>query len=74
MLATLSIFSWIAFLALWVLVRVLTGGVWNVFGVNLASLTVWSLVSMLLNWITAGAAAVMLGDRGKVRRSYEPVS
>ena len=74
MLATLSLFCWIAFLVVWVLIHTLTRGVWNVLGINLASLPVWSLISMLLNWITAGTAAVMLGHRGNVRRLYEPLS
>jgi hypothetical protein len=68
LLGALSLFGWISTLAFWTLARVFTGGVWNLFGVNLVSALTWSLLSTVVVWITAGASAVMLGDRREVRR------
>jgi hypothetical protein len=54
--------------ASWLLVRAVTGGVWNVLGTNLADPVTWLLVSVLLAWATAGVAAVALGKRHELAR------
>ncbi|HYL78625.1 MAG TPA: zf-HC2 domain-containing protein [Bryobacteraceae bacterium] len=74
MLAALVAFGWAASLATWALVRVLGGGSLQVFGANLVSGVTWSLTSTVLVWMTAAAAATMLGKRNQLRRSYEQVS
>jgi anti-sigma factor RsiW len=74
MLAGLAVFAWIFGLAVWMLVRLLTGGVIEVLGANLVSAKVWFLISTASVWITAGAAAVTLGSCRAMRRIYEPVS
>ena len=68
MLGLLTVFSWSIGVVLWMLVRAVTGGVWKVLGANLADAATWSLVSALLMWTTAGAAAVILGKRGEFMR------
>jgi hypothetical protein len=67
-LGLLTVFSWAIGGVFWLLVRAVTGGVWEVLGTNLADAATWSLVSALLMWTTAGAAAVMLGKRGEFMR------
>jgi hypothetical protein len=67
-LGLLTVFSWSIGGVFWLLVRAVTGGVWTVLGTNLADAATWSLVSALLMWTTAGAAAVMLGKRGEFMR------
>jgi len=74
MLAALVIFGWAASLATWALVRILAGGSLSVLGMNLVSGVTWSLLSTALVWMTAAAAAAMLGKRNQLRRSYEQVS
>ena len=67
-LGLLTILSWGTGVVFWMLVRAVTGGVWNVLGANLADAATWSLVSALLMWATAGAAAVILGKRSAFMR------
>jgi hypothetical protein len=67
-LGLLTVFSWGTGVVFWMLVRAVTGGVWNVLGTNLADAATWSLVSALLMWTTAGAAAVILGKRSAFMR------
>ena len=74
MLAVLVVFGWAASLATWTVVRILTGGTLQVFGANLVSGVTWPLMSTVLVWMTAAAAAMMLGKRNQLRRSYEQVS
>ena len=73
-LAALVVFGWAASLATWALVRILAGGSLSVLGTNLVSGVTWSLLSTALVWMTAAAAAAMLGKRNQLRRSYEQVS
>src|SRR5579863_1247581 len=63
-LAALAVFSWMTTLAFWILARVFTGGV-----LILVSALVWSLIWAGLVWITATAAAVMLGRQRHMRRA-----
>ena len=74
MVAALVVFGWAASLATWALVRVLAGGSFPVLGTNLVSGVTWSLLSTPFVWMTAAAAAAMLGKRNRMRRLYEPVS
>jgi hypothetical protein len=67
-LGLLVLFSWAMGAASWLLVRTVTGGVWNVLGANLADPVTWLLVSVLLAWATAGVAAVTLGKRHELAR------
>ena len=74
LLAALVVFGWIASFTTWNLVRMFTGGVLEVLGANLVGGVTWSLVSTVFVWMTAAAAAAMLGKRNEWRRNYEPVS
>jgi hypothetical protein len=67
-LGLLTVFSWSIGVVFWLLVRVVTGGVWTVLGTNLADAATWFSVSALLAWATAGVAAVVLGKRHKLAR------
>jgi anti-sigma factor RsiW len=72
MLAALVVLGWAVSLATWTLMRALVGGSLVVLGANLVSGVNWFLLSTVLAWTTAAAAATMLGKR--VRRVYGPVS
>jgi hypothetical protein len=74
MLAALVVFGWAASLTTWTVLRVLTGGTLRILGANLMDGVSWSLVSTMFVWMTAAAAAAMLGKRNGVRSLYEPVS
>jgi hypothetical protein len=63
MLGLLTLFSWGIGVVYWMLFRALTGGLWRVFGANLADAVTWYWVWALLVWTTAGVAVVMLGQR-----------
>ena len=67
-LAALALFGWGAGWAFWTLIRAITGGSLSVFGINLVSGLTWSLVSMVMTWMTAATAALMLGRRREMRR------
>jgi anti-sigma factor RsiW len=67
-LGLLTVFSWSIAGVFWLLVRAVTGGVWEVLGANLADGVTWFSVSALLAWATAGVAAVVLGKRHKLAR------
>jgi anti-sigma factor RsiW len=71
MLAALAVFGWVVSLATWTVIRALAGGSLVVLGANLVSGVNWFLLSTVLAWTTAAAAATMLGKR--VRRMYGPV-
>jgi len=68
LLGALAAFGWTISLAVWVVARALTGGVFTVMGVNLVNGLAWSLVSTVLAWTTAAAAAIMLGRGREMRR------
>jgi hypothetical protein len=74
MLSSLMVFGWAASLVTWIIVRVFTGGTLQVLGANLVSGFTWPLVSTAFVWMTAAAAAAMLGRRNNLRSHYEPVS
>jgi len=67
-LGLLVSFSWTMGVATWILLNAVTGGVWKVFGTNLADPVTWFLVSVLLAWTTAGVAGVILGKRNELVR------
>jgi predicted anti-sigma-YlaC factor YlaD len=73
MLSTLAVFSFASSIATWLVVFVLTGGVLNVFGMNLASPVNWFVASGVMAWMTAATAAIALGRREAVRRTYESI-
>jgi hypothetical protein len=68
MFCALAAYSWVIALAGWIVVRAFTGGTLELFGTNLVSLGPWMFTSWALTWITAGAAAVTLGNRYHARR------
>ena len=74
MLAALVVLGWAVSLATWTAIRALAGGSLVVLGANVVSGASWFLVSTVFAWMTAAAAAAMLGRRDGVRRMYEPVS
>jgi hypothetical protein len=61
-------YSWVLAISVWMVARALTGGTLEVFGTNWVAAGPWILISGLLSWITAGAAAVTLGTRHPARR------
>jgi hypothetical protein len=67
-LGLLTVFSWSIGGVFWLLVRAVTGGVWEVLGTNLADAVTWFSVSALFAWTTAGVAAVVLGKHHKLAR------
>ena len=68
MLGALAVFGWAIGLTFWILVRVFTGGVVSVLGINLVNGLTWSLLSTVLVWMTAAAAAMMLERSRQMRR------
>jgi len=69
MLFALAGYSWVLSISVWMVVRALTGGTLEIFGTNWVAAGPWILISCLLSWITAGAAAVTLGTRNPARRA-----
>ena len=67
-LCGLGIFSWVASVTFWVLVRELSGGKLEVLGTNLVSAGPWFLVSFTVASITAAATALLIGNRGEIGR------
>jgi len=67
LLGGLAVFSWFVNLALWSVARLLTGGTFEVFGMNLVSAVSWFLVYSTLALFTAGVSAAML-SRHALRR------
>lgn len=67
-LCGLGIFSWVASVSFWLLVRELTGGMLVVLGTNLVSAGPWFVVSFAVASITAVATALLVGNRGEMRR------
>jgi len=68
MLAGLALFAWTVGLSFWFLLRVLTGGAFVVMGMNLLRVGTWSVLTTVLVWVTAAAAAVTLGRRRRELR------
>jgi hypothetical protein len=68
MFCALTGYSWVIAFSVWLVARALTGGTWEVFGTNLVALGPWMFTSWVLTWITAGVAAVTLGNRYQARR------
>jgi len=67
-LCGLGIFSWLASISFWLLVREFTGGMVIVLGTNLVSAGPWFLVSFGVAAITAVATALLVGNRGEMGR------
>jgi predicted anti-sigma-YlaC factor YlaD len=68
-LCGLGIFSWIASVAFWLIVRELSGGRFVVLGRNLVNAGPWFLVSFAVASITAAATALLVGSRGEIGRA-----
>ena len=73
LLGALAAYSWAISFAVWAVARTLTHGSLEFFGTNLLSAGPWILISGVSTWVTAGAAAVMLGRRNQMRRVYESI-
>jgi len=67
-LCGLGLFSWITSVAVWLIVRELSGGKLEVLGTNLVSAGPWFLVSFVVASITATATALLVGNRGEIGR------
>jgi anti-sigma factor RsiW len=74
MLGALVVLGWAVSLVTWTVIRALAGGSLVVLGANVVSGVSWFLLSTVFVWMTAAAAAAVLGRRDGVRRMYEPVS
>ena len=68
MIGALGLLSWVSSFVAWIAMRAWTGGTLDVFGTNLVDIGPWFLISTLLTWITAGSAAVALGNQRHTRR------
>jgi len=67
-LLSLGIFSWVASIAFWILIREVSGGPIKVFGTNLVSAGPWFFISFGVASITAAATALLVGNRGEIGR------
>ena len=67
-LCGLAVFSWVASIGFWMLVRELSGGHVEVLGTNLVSAGPWFLVSFAVASITAAATALLVGNRSDAGR------
>jgi predicted anti-sigma-YlaC factor YlaD len=67
LLSTLAAFAWIVGLTFWFLLRVFSGGPLMLLGTDLTGLLTWSLASTVFVWLTAAAAALLLGRRRELR-------
>jgi hypothetical protein len=68
-LCGLGVFSWVASVGFWLLVRELFGGRVEVLGTNLVSAGPWFFISFAVASITAAATALLLGNRGEIGRA-----
>ena len=62
-LAALALFAWTVTLSGWLVLRIFTGGALLIMGTNFLSLAAWSVASTVLAWISAAAAALVLGRK-----------
>jgi hypothetical protein len=69
MVGALVLLSWATSFAAWFVARSLVGVTLEVFGINLVGAVPWVLLSSILTWVTAGSAAVVLGNHRQTRRS-----
>jgi len=67
-LCGLGIFSWVASVAFWLLVRELSDGMLIVLGTNLVNAGPWFFVSFAVALITSAATAFLVGNRGEAGR------
>jgi len=67
-LAVLVLFGWTMTLLTWVMFRLFTGGLLSVVEYGFVRILIWSGVSTVLAWLTAGVAVVMLGGRRRAVR------
>jgi len=68
MFLALTAFSWLITFSMWTLTRTVTGGVIELFGVNLLDAGPWFLTSFVATGITAGSAALMVSRHREARR------
>ena len=68
-LCGLGMFSWIASVTFWWIVRGLSGGTFVVLGTNLVGAGPWFLVSFAVASITAVATALLIGNRSEIGRA-----
>ena len=68
MFCALAAYSWVIAFSVWLIARAVTGGTLEVSGTNLVGVGPWLFTSWVLAWITAGAAAVTLGNSYRARR------
>ena len=68
-LCGLGVFSWVASISFWLLVRELTNGSLKFFGANLVNAGPWFLISFSAAAITAAATALLVGNRGEIGRA-----
>jgi hypothetical protein len=61
--------SWATSFAAWFVARSLVGVTLEVYGINLVAAMPWILLSSVVTWVTAGSAAVVLGNHRHSRRS-----
>jgi hypothetical protein len=69
LMAITVLLGWTVTFSVWVAWRVVTGGAPALMNTDWTEAARWLGVSTLLAWMTAGAAALMLGRRGRPNRS-----
>jgi anti-sigma factor RsiW len=67
-LAVLTLFAWTVGLASWAIARIVTGGLLIALDTSFATWLIWLAASTVLVWMTAGAAAIMLGRGHRLAR------
>jgi len=67
-LLSLGIFSWVASIAFWLIIRELSGGMLVVLGTNLVNAGPWFFVTFAIASITAATTALLVGNRGEIGR------
>jgi hypothetical protein len=69
LVGALVLLSWATSFATWFVARSLVGVTLEVYGLNVVGAVPWILLSSILTWVTAGSAAVVLGNYRHTRRS-----
>ena len=68
LLAVLAAFAWIVGITIWFLARLFTGGAVAVMETSATQLVTWSVASTIFVWLTAAAAALIMGGRRQAMR------
>jgi anti-sigma factor RsiW len=68
-IGSLAVFSTVTSAGFWLLARFLSGGTFEILGINLVHAGPWFVLSSIVAWTTAGVAAAALGAHRDLRRT-----